>query len=531
LSPALRTALERWSQALGDEHVLCTASALAARHAATFSSPHRIPAVLRPAGVEQVSECLRIASACRVPVYPVSSGRNWGYGSSLPTADGCALLDLGRMDRILDFDEQLAYVTVEPGVTQQQLFDFLRSRGSRLWMDATGSSPLCSVLANALERGFGHTPYGDHFGNACNLQVVLPTGEVAETGFAQFGQVPAAPVYRPGVGPALDGLFAQSGFGVVTRMTVWLMPAPEYFQAFFFMARDDARLEPLVEALRTLRLDGTLRSAVHLANDYKVLASLGQYPWEAAGNEPPLRQEVLAKIARRRNFGAWNGSGGLYGSREQVAAGRKRLKAVLRPHVDTLRFIDDRSLEVASHVHRPYRWVTGTDLAEVIDVVRPVFELMKGVPTRAMLRSAYWRKRSAPPPDPDPDRDRCGLIWCAPVAPAHPSSVRNMVDVVREVFARHPFEPAMSMTLRTERSVDNIVSISYDRDVPGEDERAMRCHDDLLGALTAADFYPYRLGVHSMRHMPPRKPGSEALLARIRAALDPQGVLAPGRYP
>lgn len=51
----------------------------------------------------------------RVPVYPTSRGRSWGFGSRVPAADGCVLLDLGRMNRIVGFDERLAYVTVEPG--------------------------------------------------------------------------------------------------------------------------------------------------------------------------------------------------------------------------------------------------------------------------------------------------------------------------------------------------------------------------------------------------------------------------------
>src|SRR5262249_23872360 len=146
----------------------------------------------------------------------------------------CVLLDLSRMNRILDFNEELAYATVEPGVTQRQLFAFLQERKSRLWVDATGSSPDCSLIGNAMERGFGHTPYGEHIANTCGFEVVLPTGEVVETGFSRYPNVHAAPVYRWGLGPSLDGLFAQSNLGVVTRMTFWLMPAPEKFEAFFF---------------------------------------------------------------------------------------------------------------------------------------------------------------------------------------------------------------------------------------------------------------------------------------------------------
>ena len=69
-----------------------------------------------------------------------------------------------------------------PGVTQEQLFSFLKERNSKLWMDSTGASPRCSLIGNTMERGFGHTPYGDHFAHTCGLEVVLPDGEVIETG-------------------------------------------------------------------------------------------------------------------------------------------------------------------------------------------------------------------------------------------------------------------------------------------------------------------------------------------------------------
>jgi 4-cresol dehydrogenase (hydroxylating) len=526
----LRRACEEWAEVLGTENIVTDARLLAEREAMTFALRRRIPVILRPGRVGEVQACMRIANARGVPVYPVSSGRNWGYGSSAPSADGCALLDLSRMNAILDYNEDLAYVTVEPGVTQRQLFNFLAGRGAKLWMDATGSSPDCSLVGNTVERGFGHTPYGDHFANSCAYEVVLPTGERAQTGFRQLPGARAGQAYRWGVGPVIDGLFTQSNLGIVTRMTIWLMPAPEAFQAFFFKADQDEGLEGLIGALRTLRLEGTLRSAVHIGNDYRVLTSIGQYPWEDAKGAPPLPADVLGALAQRHEFGAWNGSGALYGTPAQVRAARARVRTVLGPHVDQVRFLDDRLLRVARRYQGAYRRLTGLNLREVLALVEPVYGLMKGIPTSAMLASTYWRKRVPAPANPDPDRDRCGLLWCAPVAPADPRPVREMVTLIREVFSRHPFEPALSMTLRTERSVDSVVSISYDRDVPGEDERAMQCHDELLGRLSRSGFYPYRLGLQSLDKLPPRDEGSASLLKAIKAALDPNQVLAPGRY-
>src|ERR1700760_348127 len=83
---------------------------------ATFSTRQTIPFILRPHSREEVQECLREANRTGIPVYPVSSGKNWGYGSRVPPVDHCALLDLSALNRILDYNERLGYVTVEPGV-------------------------------------------------------------------------------------------------------------------------------------------------------------------------------------------------------------------------------------------------------------------------------------------------------------------------------------------------------------------------------------------------------------------------------
>src|SRR5580700_9072360 len=374
-------ALAEWAAVVGAENVVTEAPVLRAAETGTFASTHRIPAIVRPASREEVQECLRVANRYDTPVYPISSGRNWGYGSRIPPADGCVMLDLGRMNRIVDFSESLAYVTVEPGVTQAQLFAFLHEQGSKLWMDATGASPRCSLIGNTVERGFGHTPYGDHFAHVCGLEVVLPTGDVVETGFARFPSAQAAPVYHWGVGPALDGLFSQSNFGVVTRMTVWLMPRPEYFQAYYFRCEAAKGLQAAIDALRPLRLDGTIRSASHIANDYKVVSALRQYPWQETGGETPLGVGAMAEFRRTLRIGAWNGSGALYGTKSQVKEARRLLRKALDGKAQRLQFLDDNKLHIASMFAKPYQWISGWNLERTLTVLKPVYGLMKGIPT------------------------------------------------------------------------------------------------------------------------------------------------------
>lgn len=523
------SALSAWSESLGSEYVIRDTAAREKAETATFATHQKIPAILRPGSLEQVQDCLRIANALHVPVYPISSGKNWGYGSRVPPVDGCALLDLGRLNRILELNEQLGYVTVEPGVTQRQLYQHLQERGSRLWMDSTGSSPDCSLIGNAMERGFGHTPYGDHFAHVCGLQVVLPSGELIETGFAQFPGCRTAPVGRWGLGPSLDGLFSQSNFGVVTRMTIHLMPAPEQFEAFFFRLEDAGAFPALIDALRDLRLKEILRSSIHIANDYKVLGGLQQYPWDKTGGKTPLRPEVMAEVRRELTIGYWNASGGLYGTQAIVSEAKRLLKRELRHVPGKLLFVSDKKLELAGKFLKPFQILTGWNLSRTIELAKPVLGLMRGVPTGQQLPSAYWRKRRPAPADPDPDRDNCGLLWYAPLLPAEGTHVQRATELLSHAMLEAGFEPSISVTLITSRTASCVVSLNYDREIPGEDDRAQACYNDLVAKCESAGYIPYRLGISSMARGAVESPAGQ-FLRELKEVIDPNGILAPGRY-
>ena len=92
----LAEAVERWRSALGQDFVITEPPVLQRAGTTTFRTDQKIPVILRPANREEVQECMRIANRYSVPVYPVSSGLNWGYGSRVPAAGGqdCALLEL-----------------------------------------------------------------------------------------------------------------------------------------------------------------------------------------------------------------------------------------------------------------------------------------------------------------------------------------------------------------------------------------------------------------------------------------------------
>jgi 4-cresol dehydrogenase (hydroxylating) len=527
LQSALSSALTEWRAAIGAAHVVVEPSALEQAGTATFNTSARVTAIIRPGSCDDVQQCVRIANRYSIPLYPISTGKNWGYGSRAPVRDGI-LLELGRLNRIVDFSEPLAYVTVEPGVTQGQLYDFLQRQRSKLWMDATGSSVGCSVIGNTLERGFGHTPMGDHCSHVCGFQVVLPTGDIVETGFSRFPHARAGALSRWGVGPSLDGLFSQSNLGIVTRMTVWLMPAPECFQAFVFQS--DRPLAPIIDALRPLRIGGTLRGVMHIGNDYKVLSGTERYPWTETGGRIPLDEQTMARLRQEMGISKWSASGGLYGTRGQVREARTLLRRALAGKVDRLQFVGERKLALLRRIEAPYRRITGrTDLQRALIFLPPLLDVLQGTPTDGFLASSYWRKKTTSQTL-NPDVDRCGLLWCSPVAPLCGEDVTAVTDLAREIALRHGFEPLISISLISERMTISTVALTYDREIVGEDARALACYQELMERLTERGYPSYRLNVASMHYGDAGGSEYRNAVRAIKAALDPNGILAPGRY-
>ncbi|MBV9503208.1 MAG: FAD-binding oxidoreductase [Acidobacteriaceae bacterium] len=307
------------------------------------------------------------------------------------------------------------------------------------------------------------------------------------------------------------------------------MPEPGSFEAFFFRSDASDGLPALIDALRALRLKDVLRSCIHIGNDYKVLGGLRQYPWADTGEQTPLSPAAMATFRKDLSFGYWNASGGLYGTRGQVSEAKRLLRNALASQAGNLRFLSPGTLQLAKRFARPFKVFTGWDIRRTIELVEPVFGLMRGVPTRHALASAYWRKRTPVPDDPDPDRDGCGLLWYAPVAPAIGSHVAKLASIATEVLLKFGFEPMISLTMVTPRTVSCVVSITYDREIAGKDEQAMACYDELVSRCNSEGYYPYRLGIQSMGRLTPRTSYTD-LIRRLKKTFDPNGVLAPGRY-
>ena len=524
-------AILAFRQILGDEHTLTGAAAIE-RYGWCTSPIHRdIPAVLRPSSVEEIQQIVQVASHHQVPLYPISTGNNWGYGSAQPTHDHTVVVDLGRMNRIIELNTELAYAVVEPGVTQGQLYEHLEQHRIPLWLNPTGAGPTCSILGNTLERGFGIGPNGDHFLAQCGMEVVLATGEVLRTGFGHFPGARTTYLYKWGVGPYLDGLFTQSSFGIVTKMGVWLTPVPAHFEGCYLTCRSEEQLGPLIEGIRDLLFMGVFQGPVNLLHRNRVLIMLGQYPWDEMAGQTPLNESVAARLAAQKKIGAWNGVGAICGSRAQVRAARQTIKERLHGKVDRLTFLSDERLQLLRRFPAVFSLLLQMNVPDLLKTLESAYGMMKGVPSEVALSLSYWRnRRTRPAADLNPARDNCGLMWFAPIIPMTRDDVVAFRKIIEPIFAKHGFEACITLTAVNERCFDCTLPILYDKDDPTETRNALACYEELHEKSSQAGYIPYRLGLQSMSGETMKDDVFWSVVQKLKTALDPQGIVSPGRY-
>jgi 4-cresol dehydrogenase (hydroxylating) len=480
-------ALTAFGAAVGNDYVLSDPAQLASYGRIMMPVPgdeHRPSAVVMPASVAEIQQILSAARRWRIPLWTVSTGRNFGYGSAAPATDGQVVLELRRMNRILDVDAELGTALIEPGVTYKQLQDHLRERNIALWLDFPAPGPLVSPVGNSLERGGGLTPYGDHFGHVCGMEVVLADGSVLKTGLGGVDNTSSWQVHRYGYGPYVDGLFTQSNYGIVTKMGLWLMPAPPAHRTIMAQWERDEDIGRAIEAIRPLRLSETIPNFGVLANATLIMTSLAKRAEVYAGTGAIPMARAL-EFARSKGLPAWVYLFSLYGTPEQIE-------------------VDTRIVQTA--LER-----SGAKL--VLDFHDPMQSNELSLQAFSLFN---WNGGG-------------GLCWFSPVCPNRGADVVRQTEMARRIMDRHGIDFMTGMTING-RDILNVMPLVFNRADAQETARARACFDSLLTDFAAAGYGFYRTGIGFMDRVAELNGAAARDFAqRLKRAIDPLGILAPGK--
>ena len=274
-----------------------------------FQDPFQVPgsatnlpsAVVSPTSTEDVQAVVRIANEYRIPLWPISRGKNNGYGGAAPQVRGSVMLSFRNMNCVLEINEELGYAVVEPGVSWYDLHEAIKAGGHNLVASIVDIG-WGGVVSNTLEHGLTYMPYSIDQASHCGFEVVLPNGDLMRTGSGAMDNNPTWPLYKRGLGPTSTEMFMQSNYGIVTKMGYWLMPKPEVYMPLWLRVWDDAQMPAVVDALRELMLAGTIDMRPQLSNTL-CMASMLTTRAEWFDGDGPMPEEIIDKIAKELGLG------------------------------------------------------------------------------------------------------------------------------------------------------------------------------------------------------------------------------------
>ena len=265
----------------------------------SFEIPQTADLVVFAQSVEQVQDVIKYANKKKIPVVPLSSGLNL-HGAAVPKKGGI-LLNLSKMNRIIDIDEDNWFVVIEPGVTFFQLQNELEKKGLRA-MIPFGAHPNRSALTSWVERDQALASASFEYGNdlLMDTEIVLPDGELFKTGLWSAGGKPGSPM-----GPVRSMLYrfwsaAQGTMGIITKacFKVEHLSADRKVYALQFESFKD-----VIEPLRAIQYS-EIGLECFLLNHFN-MASLFSLSWQIPNEFPAQRSSSNEFESLRSRVPLW----------------------------------------------------------------------------------------------------------------------------------------------------------------------------------------------------------------------------------
>jgi glycolate oxidase len=265
---------------------------------------HRPRAVVWPDSTEQVSRVVQFANEQSIPIVPRGAGTSLS-GGAVPIKGGI-IIDLSRMNRILEISIESRYARVEAGVVCDDLNRALAKYGFTFPPDPASSSVSTiggNVGTNA--GGIKGAKYGTTRDYVMGLQIVLPSGEIMHTGSSTMKCVSGYDLARLFVG-------SEGTLGVVTEVTLKINPLPRCATT---AVATYARLEDAGKAISQTMTSGIIPSVMEILDrvtlksikentdidlpeaEVMILTETDGYTWE----EVEAQMEVVLAVLKQNH--------------------------------------------------------------------------------------------------------------------------------------------------------------------------------------------------------------------------------------
>lgn len=465
---------------------------------------------------------LRIANEHHVKVYPISTGNNWGYGCALPIVNECLILDLSAMNGIVEFNRQFGIVTIEPGVTQQQLYEFLIENDENYFVPTTGAGPNCSLIGNILERGYGLAPICDHSDSVYAIEAVLADGSIYNGSFpAQCTALNK--IYHWSVGPNIDALLLQSNFAIITQMSIKLIPKSDDMELISLFVPMTIN-EDICYFLQKVQheIGSTHMSNISLMNMNRFL--------KFSHTQIKKNSLVDQYIIKHMPSSGWLIFFAIYGNKDMIKVIKKTIRKSMCIKGIKQSYLSEKRYVFLNGVFKYFNYMNSDLLKSFFAFAKTAHKAFSGIPTEDGLKLVY-RDLPLQQYNLNPSKDDLGIVWFSPLVPIDAVLINKFIEISTLILKKFCREKYMSFTSISSALMFASVPILYDKHNEMDCITAHQCYKELFEAAVENGFYPYRLGIQSM-------PGNLeffneeywTFVSKLKLFLDPNNTISPGRY-
>lgn len=479
--------------------------------------------------VDAVAVILNMANRQGFKVWPVCGGKNFGYGTAMPVAEDNFILDLSQLKNIV-YNQKSQSVTVEPGVNQQDLADFLDANQLDYLVPTTGLGPSGSLLGNALDGGYGLTPVCDHFDALSEIEGIFGNETPFRHRYRDIGCDTMAQSWSLGTGPNFNSLLRQGNFAVITGATIRLARKPESTRVVIIEWKSQNAFIEAQSALSSIMEDIPGAGGIISMNAHRVLSAQLDAPLRSSLHGR-AREQYLDHEAKKRRLAPWTSVGTLYGSKNVVKGAVKDIRRKIKgARVWSFSVTMIKTIAKTMH-YMPSSWFKA--FQNHADTLEQMIGTVEGRPLVAFLQMAYALDDTELEMNSErnPAKDGQGILWYGPLVAIDKESIEHYIEQMHDVLYRYGFDNLLAVTTRSSRVHCGTVPLIFRKNDETSVARAKACYRKLVQVGIKFGMPPYRIGAEYMNEVYPKK--NSALLhtmSGLKQQLDPNDVISPGRY-
>ncbi|MGB1037427.1 MAG: FAD-binding oxidoreductase [Bacteroidia bacterium] len=445
----------------------------------TYQTQEVCSNILRPTTHDDLVQLINNLNSKGLSFHVVSTGLNLGYGGKVPEYSCDVLIDLILLKN-MEVDANRAVATVECGVTQLELFNYLKKKELDYYFHITGAPADSSIVGNAMAGGYANGINSIRYDRVLSVKGVYRDG-------TEFNTLNGSNTKYTDKAD-IRGLFKGGEQGIITEIEYELDPIPEYMHITFFSVDENEEIGEVMDTFEYFRKHGVIQSNVSIFNSYRIYAENAGHYTPTIGIDPQEFKKRIYKYLEDNGLDFWCGEyngviANNYTNMDVMSITENYIETTLRKHLTKY-----KTIVVTKEDIKRLRYDTTAALPkDALEGMRGRILTFTGTPKYGSMSMSYWRKKSVDLNAMNIEKDKCGFLWLALSLVPESKNCLETVKALEKVVFKYNFEPFYVIDYVRPHETYIMWAIIYNRNNKDEDQKAIECYRECVDYINTND--------------------------------------------